>query len=142
MKGSLMSIIHFCSDKDDACGKVMRVIEIVVATDKYEVFHKLPEFENYLRSSLSNQDTLIFQANNIKILHKIASLKEFFSDHRIILILPDSKKETIALGHTLRPRFITYSDSDFLEMAAVLRNLLRQDTSGAQNPVQPTSTER
>lgn len=126
-----MSIIYFCPGKDDSCRKVKRVIEIIVAAEKCEVFHKLKEFENYVRSSLSHQDIIILQASDMKNLRRMTALKELLSDQRIILILPEGKPETIALGHTLRPRFVTYQDSDFLDMAAVLCNMLRPANAGA-----------
>lgn len=126
-----MNIIYFCSRKEDSCRKVKRVIEIIVAAEKYETFHKLQAFENYLRSSLTRQDIIILQAHDTKILHKAASLKELLSGHRIILILPDNLQETVALGHSLRPRFITYQDSDFLEMASVLSKMMNQEKNNS-----------
>lgn len=126
-----MNITYFCSGEDDSCRKVMRVIEIIVAAEKFEVFRKLNELENYLRSSLSPQDIIILQASNLKILRKVAMLKELLFGHCIILILPDGAQETVALGHTLRPRFITYHDSDFLEMASVLCKMLQQKKNEA-----------
>ena len=138
-----MNIIYYYAGKDDSSRKVKRIIEIIVATGKYQVFHKLPDFENYLRSSVSHQDIMIMQANNIKSLQKLTELKDFFSDQRIILILPDSKKETLALAHTLRPRFITYQDSDLREMATVLSNMLRTAhtcADGHQIPSTSTNT--
>jgi len=48
---------------------------------------------------------------------------------RIILILPDEDNETITMGHTLFPRFSTYADSDFKDVAAVLKKMIRQGHS-------------
>lgn len=50
----------------------------------------------------------------------ILSLREFLHDRRIILVLPDSEPETVSLGHILRPRFITYGDSDYMDVSAIL----------------------
>lgn len=46
-------------------------------------------------------------------------------DFRIIAILPDRSDDTVVLGHSLRPRFITYQDSDFSDVKAVLGRMLR-----------------
>lgn len=135
-----MNIIYYYSGKDDSSRKVKRIIEIVVATEKYQVFHKLPDFENYLRASVSHQDIIILQADNVEILQKLTALQDFFSNQRIILILPDNKKETIALGHALRPRFITYPDSDLREMATVLSNMLRTANTGVGSHQKPATS--
>ncbi|MDP3029372.1 MAG: hypothetical protein Q8O04_07735 [Deltaproteobacteria bacterium] len=37
---------------------------------------------------------------------------------------PDQEKDTIAKGHSPRPRFVTYADSDFLDVAAALGKIL------------------
>jgi hypothetical protein len=39
------------------------------------------------------------------------------------LILPDDDPGTTVLAHTLRPRLITYRDSDFLDVASVLSRM-------------------
>jgi hypothetical protein len=132
-----MNIIYLCPKEEDSRRKVNRIIEIMIAAEKYEVFHKVNEFENYARSSLLHQHVIILQAGNMKSLQKIAALKELLFGHRVILILPDREQETIALGHSLRPRFITYQDSDFLEMASVLYKMLQREKTMArplQNP--------
>jgi hypothetical protein len=40
------------------------------------------------------------------------SILDLLCDFRLILILPDRKKDTIAKGHTLAPVFLSYVDSD------------------------------
>ncbi|MCD6199973.1 MAG: hypothetical protein J7K15_15635, partial [Deltaproteobacteria bacterium] len=52
------------------------------------------------------------------------SVRDLIWDLRLILILPDREAGTIAKGHILRPRFLTYLDSDFTEVAAVLKKML------------------
>ena len=50
----------------------------------------------------------------------ILELSELLHDRRIILVLPDSEPETVSLGHILRPRFITYGDSDYMDVSAIM----------------------
>jgi len=39
---------------------------------------------------------------------------------------PDQEENTIAKGHSLRPRFVTYADSDFPDVVAALGKTLRR----------------
>jgi len=62
-------------------------------------------------------------------LSDLLKMREHFRDLPIVLILPDSSADTIARGHGLRPRFLTYADADFHElMAVVTRILVRRAT--------------
>jgi len=55
---------------------------------------------------------------------KLVEYQEWLWDHRLILVLPDDDMETISLGHALRPRFVTYAESDFIDISAVLGKIL------------------
>lgn len=56
-------------------------------------------------------------------LGELLRLSQLLFDFRIILVLPDQAQETLTLGHLIYPRFITYIDSDFQDLAAVLNKL-------------------
>jgi hypothetical protein len=58
---------------------------------------------------------------------EILSIKNLLFNVRIILVLPDREEDTITKGHSLRPRFLTYIDSDFGDIAAVLSKMLRDN---------------
>jgi hypothetical protein len=63
-------------------------------------------------------------ASSREDLEAILSIVELFYDLRIILILPDRKKETISKGLKLYPRYLSYADGDFSDVAAVLEKML------------------
>ena len=52
-------------------------------------------------------------------------IRDLLADIPVILILPDRKKETIHLGHKLCPRFLSYTDSNFSDVALVLSKMMR-----------------
>jgi hypothetical protein len=56
---------------------------------------------------------------NKEKLSQLLTIKELFKDIDLILVLNKRDHETIALSHLLRPRFITYTDSDLLDVASV-----------------------
>jgi len=57
-------------------------------------------------------------------LMELGEYQEWLRDCRLILVLPDDDMETISRGHTLRPRFVTYAESDFIDISAVLGKML------------------
>lgn len=62
----------------------------------------------------------ILLTTNKKEFLGILSLRELLQDFRIILLLPDREKDTIAKGYSLRPRFLGYADTDLMLAAAIL----------------------
>jgi hypothetical protein len=124
-----MKIIYCCPGKDAGCEKVRRIIDILVVADAFEVFLALPDFEKFLRHNLTSGDLVILHASTSAHLESFVSIRDLLIGNKVILILPDRKRETVILGHTLRPRFITYNDSDYLEMASVLCNMINPQAS-------------
>ena len=118
-----MNIIYYCPDTDNIFVKINRIIEIMISVNKFETASSLKIMEDRLLSSLSEDFVIILQVSGVAELKKIIALKELLLDYRIIMILPDDDSETTVLAHTLRPRLITYRDSDFLDVAAVLSRM-------------------
>jgi len=78
------------------------------------------DMEAHLRKASSEKTTVVILYVNKEKLAELIQLKKLFEDTSIILILNKNDNETITLGYRLRPRFITYADSDFLDVASVL----------------------
>lgn len=56
-------------------------------------------------------------------LSKLFLIRALSSDVRIILVLPDTEEETIAMAHRSRPRYLTYINSNFLGLATVVSKM-------------------
>jgi hypothetical protein len=119
-----MKIVYCCPGPDAGYEKIKRIIEMLVATDSFEAFRTLPEFEKFLRHDLISGYLVILHASLQEHLDHFASLRDLLTGHKVILILPDRKRNTIILGHTLRPRFLTYNDGDYLDVASVLCHII------------------
>lgn len=124
---SISNIIYCCPGKATGSRRVERILELLCPDKRYEVFQEIPVFEKYIRSYLSHEHLIILRAEKKQHLRQFVALEELLIGHRIILILPDNDQETLARGHSLRPRFITYRDADFREIAFVLSNILRPE---------------
>ena len=118
-----MNIIYHCLAPDGVSLRLQIIIEIMVSPKNFEILSGEKIMEDHLRSPLSANAIVILQISSFSDLRDIIALKELLIDHRIILILPDREPEIVALGHTLRPRLISYRDSDFLDVASVLSRM-------------------
>jgi hypothetical protein len=59
-------------------------------------------------------------------LQGLFSIRDLFDDIPMILILPDRKRDTISKGQKLYPRFATYMDGNFSDLALVLAKMLKK----------------
>jgi hypothetical protein len=82
-------------------------------------YDELPCLINALRHSRIGIRMAVLFPSNHNELARLVALKHLLFDLQIILILPNGKSRTLSHGHALRPRFISYADSDFSDVAAV-----------------------
>ncbi|MDD5168467.1 MAG: hypothetical protein PHN75_06590 [Syntrophales bacterium] len=115
-----IKIIFYSSMKDETGGRLQRVIEMLFTREQIEIYRTIDMLAGRLHQPLTEPSIFVILTSSTQELNEMLGLKETLSDRRIILVLPDSEPDTISRGHSLRPRFLTYTDSDFLEVLAVL----------------------
>lgn len=100
-------------------------VEAVVGTGELEIYLTIESFRNALIWSGADVVAAVVCAATEKEFSSFVSMREELEGIRLILILPDEEPETISNAHLLTPRFLSYIDSDFIDVAAVLGNILR-----------------
>lgn len=101
-----------------------RIIENLNLDSRLEIYHTLGSLSHRLSQPKEDSAIAVLFAARRKDLLDILSIKKLLNYIQIILILPDGEEDTIMKGHTLRPRFLTYNDSDLEEVAAVVGKML------------------
>ena len=56
-------------------------------------------------------------------LNELVFMAEMLNRLKIVLVLPDHHSKTIALGHSLRPRVVTFADGDLTTLAAIVNKM-------------------
>jgi hypothetical protein len=107
-------------------GQLQRLVEALVTEEKVEVYRTIGSLSERLYLPRNSMSIAVLHARSKGELSDIVSLGNLFKDVRVILILPDWEDETIALGHRLRPRFVSYDDGNFTDVLEVLRKMLGQ----------------
>ena len=49
---------------------------------------------------------------------------DLLQELKLVLILPDDDQDTIVKAHTLRPRYLSWVDQNFIDIGAVLRRMV------------------
>jgi hypothetical protein len=120
-----MALIIYSSKTEDAGERLLSVIGLLIPENKLEVYRTISELSQRLRQPLFNPTIAILLATTREELQDILSIRDLLWDIKIILIVPDMNRGTVAKGHTLRPRFLCDCNSDFVDVAAVFSLMIR-----------------
>ena len=121
--------IIFAGARDPLRERLHLVISMHLAMYKIEVCQTVASLSQRLHGPLPNPLIILLLISNREELCDILALCDLLNDRRIILILPDDNPDNLAMAHTLRPRFITYRDRDFLDVSAVLGRMIARQGS-------------
>lgn len=118
-----MNVLFYGKMTHGSGERLKKVIEALVP-ENVKICRTIDSLCHGLRQPGHNMTIAVLLASSREDLVDILSIRDLLYDVRIILILPDRKDDTIAKGHTLSPRFLSYIGSDFIDVAAVLDKML------------------
>ena len=120
-----MNVIFYTSKFDVIAQRLMGNIAPLIQHDKLEIVQTLEGLIQKLQAVILdyNKTIAVIITKDRDELNKIIKLGNFFDDLNIILILPDREINTMAMGHKIYPRFVSYIDGDFTEVKAVFEKL-------------------
>jgi hypothetical protein len=121
-----MTLLIYSTKTENAGERLLKVIELLLPDKKFELCRSVDELSKRLRQPVFNPTIAILLTSSGKELQDILSIRELLEDTKIILIVPDTNPDTIAKGHMLRPRFLSDCNSDFVDVAAVLGQMIRK----------------
>ena len=104
--------------------RLREIVEGVALPENIIVVSSIENLLRILRQPLNGvAAAIIFDATEQE-LNSLLPFKDLLLRMPVILVLPNSSRETVAKGHSLRPRFVTFADSDFSDVRDVLQKML------------------
>ncbi|MFH1154170.1 MAG: hypothetical protein V1793_10150 [Pseudomonadota bacterium] len=79
-----------------------------------------------LKQSANDQGIAILCLDTYKDLSAMLEIRDLFWKHRIVLILPDMERETVARAVQLFPRYMTAPDQGLNDIKDVVSRLMEQ----------------
>jgi hypothetical protein len=131
-----MCVLYYRPSENVIAEKLQFMIESELPGQQLEVFYSIEGLSKRLSQSARGNCAAIILAKNINDLEKLFSIRSLLRDIRIILILPDRSEEVISIGYKLHPRFLSYADGEFSEVAVVLKkmvSLMEKNLNSQQN---------
>lgn len=119
----MASILYSPAENGLEC-RFRTLLGIEIPNRTFEIYHSLGELSARLVMPLSNVKVAVLFAITRTEIMEILSLGDVMTAVKSLLILADDDRETIIKAHKLRPRYVTWVDSDFRHMMGVLRNMV------------------
>lgn len=118
--------IFYYSSKPGALGdELLCSVGPLVPPGSLEVFEGMDTFSERMRRLKDPRSVAMIVKPTRKDLRSLAELRGFMKETRILLVLPDQRRETISLALKVFPSFVGYSSEDIPSILSVLRQLSR-----------------
>jgi hypothetical protein len=104
--------------------RLQRVIESLIPGWEGTITRTIDDLSERLLQPKNDLAIALLLAEKREDIEELLPVSNLFRNTRIILVAPDRDKETIAAAHLLRPRLLTYSDSDFADIFTVLTKII------------------
>ena len=120
-----MAFVVYAATKSSVATRLLDIIGLLLPEKKFEICRSVKALSKLLRQSVSKPAIVVLLASSRQELQEFISIQDLLEDAKIILIVPDTNSDTVAKGHKLRPRFVSDSNSNFVDVAAVLGLMIK-----------------
>jgi hypothetical protein len=122
--GNVMNVILYAGQNSKNRERLTHAIHTLFPNKKTESHSTIESLEGRLRQFIREPVVFVVQISTDDEWMQLLAFRDWLIGKKLILVLPDDNRETIAKGHVLHPRFVTYSSSDFKDVASVLEKML------------------
>ena len=119
-----MASIIYIPSENGLAHRFFALLQTAIPEKKFEICHSIGELSARLGMPFSNVKVAVLFAVTRTEIMQILTLGDLMADVKSIIILADDDRDTMMKAHTLRPRYITWLDSDFSNVVSVLRNMV------------------
>ncbi|MEW6665068.1 MAG: hypothetical protein AB1512_07595 [Thermodesulfobacteriota bacterium] len=125
-----MHILIYETHGGSAVDRLSEAIDGTVPREWVEVYQTRESLSIGLRRPLVGRAIAVLFARDLQDLTGLLSIGDLLCDIPLILVLGDRDRKTISAAHALRPRFLTFADSGFMDVAAVLGKMIEYTAAG------------
>ena len=128
-----MNLFVYTKQENDVSNRLIHVIMGLKEVNSIEILHNFESFKSHVLLKLEKRQALgVLCITTEQELNTMLSFHAYLENMKLILILPDRNRQTISDGHKLHPRFVSYVDSDFSDVGAVLEKMIENNHHGDQ----------
>jgi hypothetical protein len=120
-------LIIYSKDKNEFSMELEKMIEKLASNKNLEIYRAILDLTLRLRMPLCESAIAILVISDEKDLKNMLSIQSLLINMRVVLILPDRNNGTVAAGHSLHPRYLSFKDNGLKDMKAVLARMVTVD---------------
>lgn len=117
-------LIVYSRDKNKFGLELEEMLENLVSKENVEISRTIPDLVIRLRMPFCEFAIAVLLVSDEEDLRNILAIQSFLTDIRIVLILPDRNDMTVELGHSLHPRYLSFTDNGLKDLEAVLARMI------------------
>ncbi len=118
-----MKIILYAENKAEMGKKLEQLIQTQLPEIQMDTINSVSHLSRNICRPLNRIAVIVIFVKSEKDIARWIGIKSFFDNIRVILVLPDRTRSLVAWGLQLHPSFISYSDSDFIDIISVLEKI-------------------
>jgi hypothetical protein len=132
-----VSILIYSGGDGEWSERLQQVIRERFQDRPIETYSGVQELSERLLLPLYDLDAAVLLIPSIVDLEGLLSFRSILSSLALIMVLPDSSSCTVSVAHKLCPRFLTYSQDDFGDVAVVLGKIVERADRLRSGPCRP-----
>jgi hypothetical protein len=129
-----MSVLIYASEHGQADERFELDVVRRVPFGIQQRFHTVEDLVQGLRETRGDERLLVCLARSSRELAGLCAVSRFIERVRLILIVPDQERETIAMAHSLYPRFLGFMDNGYAEVGEVLARMAARVSGAGPGP--------
>jgi hypothetical protein len=120
----MMALNVLLSPKSNTGKRLRCIIEPMHLKLRVEYHETLADLIGTLKQIGNRWGIAVIQVADRDELDALVGVREWLKDLRIILVLPDHRRDTISKGHLLYPRFVALADGELNHVGEVLEKMI------------------
>jgi hypothetical protein len=124
----------FISEKANAVDRLISALQPIMSSNSVIQYHAPDTFGRVVSPVSKEPAVAVIMVRDKEELALLSEREGIWNRFKTILVIQDDDQETINLGLSLHPIFITYMDSDFSEVADIIDHIKNRAELDFQNP--------
>lgn len=116
------NVIVYYKASNGLGAQLRQTVEQIVSRNRVEIYHTVSGLSGRLHRPATDSVVVLLTLDK-NDLADIMAIQDLLFDSRIVLVLPGHEDDILAIGHSLRPRFVSFRDYGFQDVSAVLRKM-------------------
>jgi hypothetical protein len=125
-----MNLLYYTANANGVSERLRKAINSIVPVEQTQVYRSIEGLSRGLLQRPYDMKIAVFLTDSREELLEILAIRDLFHGIRIILVLPDRDGDTVSVGLKLYPRFFTYADGNFEDIAAVMKKMMESLDQG------------